>query len=145
MSEEMSVYERALAKEKAIRQRKRPSHVESDLQMQCVKWFAYQHQALRPLLFSVPNGGRRDARTGAILKAEGVHAGVADMILFVPNKCHHALCIEMKTATGSQSKLQKEWQAAVEAMDYKYVVCRSLDDFMREVTEYLNMGYPVNS
>ena len=145
MSEEMSVYERALAREKASSQRKRPSHKESDLQMQCVRWFAYQHQSLRPLLFAVPNGGRRDARTGAILKAEGVHAGVADMILFVPNTCYHALCIEMKTATGSQSKLQKEWQAAVEAMDYKYVVCRSLDDFMREVTDYLNMGYPVNS
>ena len=137
MSEELSKYERLLAKDRAISQRKRPSHEESDIQMRCVKWFAYQYPQFRTLLFSVPNGGRRDARTGAILKAEGVQAGVSDMILFIPNRDYHALCIEMKTKQGTQSKLQKEWQAAVEVMGYKYVICRCLDDFINEVGCYI--------
>lgn len=37
-----------------------------------------------PLLFAIPDGGRRDAVTGAHLKAEGVRAGVPDMFLAVP-------------------------------------------------------------
>ena len=76
---------------------------EHRLQCACVRWFRYQYPHHVSLLFAVPNGGRRDAVTGARLKAEGVVAGVADLLLFVPTKQHHALCIEMKTATGRQS------------------------------------------
>ena len=38
------------------------------------------------LLFAVPNGGRRDAVTGARLKAEGVKAGVPDVWLPVARR-----------------------------------------------------------
>jgi len=31
----------------------------------------------------VPNGGKRDAKTGARLKREGVKAGVADFVIFM--------------------------------------------------------------
>ena len=138
MSEELSIYERALAKEQATSHRKKPGHVESDLQIRCVKWFAYQYQHLRPLLFAVPNGGRRDARTGAILKAEGVHAGVSDLLLLCPNKSFHGLCIEMKKTDGYQRPSQKEWQQAVEEQGYKYIVCRTIDDFISGINDYLN-------
>lgn len=36
--------------------------------------------------FAVPNGGRRDAKTGARMKYEGVVRGVADLILLIPKK-----------------------------------------------------------
>ena len=75
---------------------------EHQLQCACVRWFRYAHADLSPLLFAVPNGGRRDHITGARLKAEGVVAGVADLLLLVPSQQHHALCIEMKTAKGRQ-------------------------------------------
>ena len=88
-------------------------------------------------LFAVPNGGRRDQRTGAKLKAEGVQAGVSDLILLRRSRDYGALCIEMKTPTGSQSQAQKAWQRQVTADGYKYVVCRSVEDFMREVNDYL--------
>ena len=39
-----------------------------------------------PLLFAIPDGGRRDAVTGAHLKAEGVRAGGPDMFLAVPRQ-----------------------------------------------------------
>lgn len=138
MKEELSKYEQALAKEQAVVSRKKPGHVESDLQIRCVKWFAYQYQHLRPLLFAVPNGGRRDARTGAILKAEGVHAGVSDLLLLYPSRKYHGLCIEMKKKDGYQRPSQKEWQEAVEEQGYKYIVCRTIDDFIEEVNEYMN-------
>lgn len=111
---------------------------ESKLQQTCVKWFNYQYMELRGCLFAVPNGGARDAVTGRILKMEGVVAGVADLILLVPNKHHHALLIEMKTEKGRQSASQREWQEKVEPFGYKYVICRSLKDFMKTIKDYLN-------
>lgn len=113
------------------------THEESRIQQGCVRWFRYQFPNLARLLFAVPNGGRRDAVTGKILKGEGVVAGVSDLILMVPAGAFHGLCIEMKTRTGSQSTSQKEWQADVEAQGYRYVVCRSLDDFIDAVYDYL--------
>lgn len=111
-------------------------NIESRLQCACVKWFKLQYPRLAKLLFAVPNGGARSAITGAILKAEGVTRGVADLLLLVPVRKYHGLCIEMKTARGRQSASQKDWQKAVEKQGYKYVLCRSLDDFMDEIEIY---------
>ena len=66
--------------------------------------------------------------------------GVSDLILLKPNRQYGALLIEMKTASASSRQSQRQiwWQKAVTADgEYRYVVCRSLDDFMREVKEYL--------
>ena len=113
------------------------NHIESQLQKSCVKWFRMQFPRLRPLLFAVPNGGARSAITGAILKSEGVLAGVADLLLLVPNEKYHGLCIEMKTAKGRQSTTQKQWERAVTLQGYKYIVCRSFTDFVKEINNYL--------
>lgn len=111
---------------------------EHRLQCACVRWFRYQYPELSSLLFAVPNGGRRDPVTGARLKAEGVVAGVSDLILFLPSDKHHALCIEMKTAKGRQSPAQKEWQQHAENHGYRYEVVRDFDTFERVVSEHLN-------
>ena len=116
---------------------------EHNLQCACVKWFAYQHPELQGLLFAIPNGSYRNKATAGKLKAEGVTPGVSDLILLVPHieeGCRymwHALCIEMKTPKGRQSPEQKAWQAKVEEMGFKYVVTRSLDDFITEINNYL--------
>lgn len=123
---------------------------EHNIQSACVRWFGYAHPELRGLLFCVPNGGARSKATAGMLKAEGVVAGVSDLILLVPrcrasiteNKAasieiNHALCIEMKTAKGYQSPEQKIWQRLVEEHGYKYAVCRSLDEFIDTIEAYL--------
>ena len=119
--------------------RKRPSDEEHRIQCTCVRWFSLQYPQLDGRLFAVPNGGRRDAVTAAKLRAEGVVPGVSDLILLKSNHRYGALLIEMKTAKGRQSASQRWWQSVISENDeYKYVVCRSFDDFMREVTDYLN-------
>lgn len=115
-------------------------HEESDTQCACVRWFRLQYPEFHPLLFAVPNGGARNLREGARLKREGVVAGVADLILLMPRGGFHALCIEMKTDEGHQSKEQKAWQKAVEEQGAKYVVCRSFDDFYNVVTNYISVS-----
>lgn len=112
-------------------------HIESTIQINCVRWFRYQYRHLSRLLFAVPNGGARDAATGRILKAEGVVPGAADLLLLVPSGLYHGLCIEMKTPTGRQQASQYEFEKAVKAQGYKYVICRSVDDFICEVQQYL--------
>lgn len=118
--------------------RKSPHDEEHKLQVACVKWFRLQYPKLSHALFAVPNGGRRDVTTGSKLKAEGVLAGVSDLILLKSNSIYSALLIEMKTPKGIQSESQKEWQRKItKSGEYRYVVCRSLDGFISEVNNYL--------
>lgn len=113
-------------------------NIESRLQIACVKWFRLQYPKLANLLNSVPNGGARNEVTGAILKAEGSVRGVADLELNIARGHWHGLKIEMKTAKGRQSPHQKLWQEAVTKQGYKYIICRSIEDFMEEITSYIN-------
>lgn len=71
------------------------------------------------------------------MKAEGVMKGAADLALFFPAKNFHALFIEMKTPKGRQQPSQRYWQQKVEWAGYKYIICRSFDDFMEQVNSYL--------
>lgn len=119
--------------------RKKPAHREHDIQSACVYYFRVQYPQYKLNLFAVPNGGRRDKVSGALLKEEGVIPGVSDLILLMPKGGYHGLLIEMKTKEGSQSLTQKQWQQHVERFGYKYVVCRSVDDFKREVGAYINL------
>lgn len=111
---------------------------EHNLQTLCVRWFRLSYPEFANLLFAVPNGGARSRSQGGILKAEGVMAGVSDLILMLPSQGYHALCIEMKTESKSshQSDKQKTWQKAVEERGYKYVVCRNFLEF-----EFMVGGY----
>lgn len=112
---------------------------EHRLQVACVTWFHYQYQTMKGLLFAVPNGGRRDERTAAKLKAEGVVAGVSDLILLYPSKEWHGLCIEMKTEEkgSGQSESQKAWQKKVEERGYRYEVVRTKEQFMELIKTYI--------
>jgi len=118
--------------------KKKPGHPEHDLQCSCVQWFDLQYPDYALNLFAVPNGGRRDKVTGARLKAEGVRAGVSDLILLVQRHGYGALLIEMKTRRGAMSAFQKVWREHMQPHGYKYVVCRSLDDFIQTINDYMN-------
>ena len=117
-------------------------HPESKLQIQCVTWFRYQYPYLAPLFFAVPNGGSRDKREAAIMKAEGITAGVSDLILNIPGGSHSQLAIEMKDTKGTQSPAQKRYQLYAAAVGIKYIICRSFDDFKAEVSNYLETVNP---
>ena len=116
----------------------RPRHKESTLQITCVKWFNAIYPEHQGLLFSVPNGGQRNAITAKIMKAEGVVAGVSDLILFMPRRGYHALCIEMKVDTNKQSENQKIWQKKAEGEGYLYKVIYTIEDFAKLVKWYLS-------
>ena len=112
---------------------------EHRIQCAIVKWFYYAYPAYRGgCLFSVPNGGHRNIQTARSLKAEGVTSGVSDLLLLVPKRDYHGLCVEVKTPVGRQSDNQKNWQRIIEAQGYRYEIVRSLDDFAELLRWYLD-------
>lgn len=119
---------------------RKPSHSESKLQIQCVAWLNYQYPHLAPLFFAVPNGGYRNAAEASIMKAEGVRAGVSDLIFNIPSGKYTQLDIEMKTDARSshQSNSQKRYQRYAEAVGIKYIVCRSFEQFKIDLSEYIS-------
>lgn len=127
------------AAQNAKKPRKKPGEEEHNLQVACVNLFRSKYYRMGTLLFAVPNGGWRNAVVAGKLKAEGVTAGVSDLILLKKNSRYGALCIEMKTPKGDQSEYQEKWQKAVEDAGYKYVICRSVDEFEKVVDEYLKI------
>lgn len=110
---------------------------EAILQEACVRWFGLQYPEYRGLLFHVPNGGSRNLLEARSLKAQGVVPGVADLILLLPRKGFGALCIEMKTQKGRLSEHQREWEAAASLHGNLYRVCRSIDEFIKTINDYL--------
>jgi hypothetical protein len=111
-------------------------HEESTLQSQCVRWCRLEYPHIT--IFAIPNGGNRNAITGAIMKREGVLAGVADLFLMRPSMgIYHGLFIEMKTDKGKQSSSQKAFQLQCEMAGYAYAVCRSFDEFRKTILDYL--------
>lgn len=82
--------------------------------------------AYRVFHFAVPNGGMRNLRVATALKAEGVLAGVSDLILLYPNR---PVFVEIKNGkAGKQSDSQKIFQEQVESLGFQYEIWRSLDD-----------------
>lgn len=147
------IWKKTQQEQSSRKERKPQAHKESRLQESCVMWFRLQYPELALLLFAVPNGGKRTHRTvvrnGKVytyspealqMRKEGVTAGVADMILLMPAKGYASLCIEMKTTdkASRQRECQKEWQTAVEKAGNKYVVCRTIEEFMATVKDYLS-------
>ena len=89
------------------------------------------------LWFAVPNGGNRDSATGAILRKEGVRAGVADLVFIYEGR---TLFMEVKTASGRLSSSQVRFRDLAVTAGCKCVVVRSIDDVERVL---LAFGVPL--
>lgn len=118
--------------------RKRSSYDEHNLQAAEVRYIRGVHPDLSGVFFAVPNGSKRTAKQTAWLKEEGLLPGVSDMILLKSTSKHGFLCIENKTPKGRQEPEQKVFQFEVERHGGKYIIIRSLDEFMKAIEQYLN-------
>lgn len=119
-----------------------PKISESKLQSQCVVWFRSQYRDA--LIFAVPNGGKRNIVTATIQKREGVVSGVSDLIVLKAMNGFNGLCVEMKISGTKQTESQIWFQKYCESNNYKYVVCKSLDEFMTAVNQYLTSELPTH-
>ena len=76
-----------------MKQPKRKQSSEHQEQTALVKWAQYRSATMPELrmLAAIPNGGRRDPVTGALLKGEGTQRGFPDLFLYVPRRIYHGL------------------------------------------------------
>ena len=66
---------------------------ESGHQEALFSWAAYRTEIMPELqyMYHVPNGGKRDKATAAVLKRQGVKAGVPDIMLPAARAGYHGL------------------------------------------------------
>lgn len=89
------------------------------------------------LMFHIPNGGSRDIREAANLKAQGVKPGIPDLFIPVPVDHYHGCWIEMKRVRdGRISDKQKDVMAALIERGYFCAVCYGWWDAAKTICAY---------
>lgn len=105
-------------------------------------WWRTQYRHMEPLLIAIPNGGARNIITGAMLKAEGVRAGVPDIFLAMPAGGYHGLWIELKRrAHGYATPEQKFMLGVFRKAGYDCAVCRGWDEAREKIQSYLGTNH----
>jgi hypothetical protein len=100
---------------------------ESGHQETLFSWAAYRTEIMPELqyMYHVPNGGKRDKATAAVLKRQGVKAGVPDIMLPAARAGYHGLYIELKAGENTTTKKQKEWLEYLRQQGYYTAMLRS--------------------
>lgn len=118
-------------------------HPESQLQQAIITWWSCAHRGLGisdvRMLFAIPNGGARSKITGAILKAEGVRAGVPDLFVCVPRGGFHGLYLELKSPIGRLRPDQVTFMASATSQGYLCEVSRDFSHATKFIENYLRL------
>jgi len=123
---------------------------ETSHQKALVRWFEIEYPALKPLLFSIPNGTNFRALSdkqrysqASKLKAEGMRKGVPDLMLAFPCNGFAGLFIEMKDEGKTLCSVSPEQAAYLEMLDsvgYCAVWCAGFEVAKASIKAYLK-GY----
>ena len=106
-----------------------------------VSWCAYQTGTYPELarIFAIPNGGHRHKAVAGRMKAEGVRAGVPDLMLPVARGGYHGLWMELKIKPNKVSEAQAEWLEWLDRQGYAASLCWSAEELIDTVTWYLEL------
>ena len=120
---------------------KAPTPTEHEEQVALIGWWNMYAKARHMpslLLMAIPNGGRRTTVTGARLHAEGVRAGIPDLVLALARGEWHGLWLEMKRRKGGfLSDPQREALLALKLEGYYTAVCYGWDEAREAILDYL--------
>jgi hypothetical protein len=113
---------------------------EDKIQQSIYLWFTnnYVIKDKRCMILSIPNGGLRDKRTAMVLKSTGLYAGAADLlVVFRGWVCF----VEVKTETGTQSDVQRQFEAHCITAGIAYRLVRNLEQFQQLILsrDYANL------
>ena|SRR5690554_2828871 len=106
---------------------------EAQIQQKIFKWyhnnFCLKHHNPQNIIFSVANEGS-NMKEQMYKKSIGLIPGVSDLIVITQSE---VIFVEVKTQKGRQSPKQKQFQSKVEALGYRYLIVRSLEDFKKQM------------
>lgn len=107
---------------------------EAKIQQACFMWHWNTYPEQRMQLYANYNNPPNKI-AGAMLKGQGLIAGVADLTYLSPKGL---IYIEMKNEDGKQSAAQKEFQQKVELLGYQYHIIRSFNEFQNLIKSLQN-------
>lgn len=97
-----------------------------------------------PRIFHIPNGGKRNPRTGAILKSIGTWSGVADYFWMYNYNGVNGVFIEMKTSNGEPSQNQINFMLTATEAKYLYIMGRGWIQTARLICWHLLTGKTIS-
>ena len=108
--------------------------LEHDEQVTFIQWC----DSHKVLVFAIPNGSNKSKVAQGRFKAEGLRAGIPDLMIPIARKPYNGLFIEMKRrAKSSTSKAQKEWIIVLKQQGYSAEIAKGCDEAIRITEEYL--------
>lgn len=115
--------------------------LETTVQSDYFEWVRLNKAYAEPLrsAFAVPNGGSRPKKTAGIMKAEGMEAGVPDLMILAPARGYAGLVIETKTKYNQPSDEQKEWLNRLSRNGFYCVVAWSTIDMVNVTCWFYNL------
>ncbi len=136
--------------------RKKRKNEEGEMQRALMTWwhgYAQDHGIPEHLLFAIPNGsalgyGKEEYQVkhrhirGKLMKLEGLRPGCPDLMLaktrfYGFGLSYSGLFVEMKLPKGVVSDEQTQFIHDLRNQGYKVEVCRSLDEAVKTITQYL--------
>jgi len=128
------------------RPRKPSADHEHQEQVKLFEWVREQ-EVVRPefaYLFAVPNfsgrQGRRTAKQGARLKAEGRRPGVPDCLWPLRRGRYTGFALELKFGNNRPTAAQNRWLAHLHANGWRIFVAWSADEAKRALQRYWEHG-----
>lgn len=122
--------------------RAKPKHPEAVQQRLFVKRARLDVRTRDVLFCAVPNGGKRGAREAALMKAEGVSAGVPDLLFFEPREIRYAyagLAMEFKIKGNGPTPAQLGWHRALAQRGWCVRIVYSAQEAWDTLTTYLGV------
>jgi hypothetical protein len=123
---------------------------EDQIQMAFMEYVQHMHPDHFPLLFHVPNEGKRGLAGGVRQKRLGLKPGIPDLMFampkhivneYEPNKyirtIHHGLFLEVKSQKGKLTKAQASMQNLLELEGYYVDTCYNLDELINIFEWYI--------
>jgi len=95
------------------------------------------------LIYHVPNGGHRVKAVAAKLKAQGVKAGIPDLVLSMARGGYFGLYIEFKATPPNDAAVSASQQERLRKLNeqgYLAIVCRGHFDAMERIRAYLRLA-----
>ena len=119
--------------------RAKPKHPEAVQQRLFVARVRLDARTRDVLFCAVPNGGKRGAREAALLKAEGVSAGVPDILVFEPRRVYAGLALEFKIKGNGPTPAQLGWHRALAQRCWCVRIVYSAQEAWDTLTTYLGV------
>ena len=112
-------------------------HDEQTKLFQILRLYEDKYPMLKSI-FAIPNGGYRHISVAKRMKAEGVKAGVWDLMACIPVGNFAGMFVEMKYGKNKLTKSQQEFRYGLRGY-YKFEVCYSAIEACHAIGEYLDI------